>query len=1089
MNSLKDALKSIEDEFNISIVYNSKLIEGKLVSEKSGLQKNSLSLDEKLEKLLSDFDLRHVKAEEDFYIIIRKKSADINHIKSVDQDLSGLSGKGKMNRFESWVSKSLSKIISSDDDDTPGSKGDKHVSGTVLAEENKEPIPGVNVMIKGTGKGTVTDVEGHYDLDIPEQGAVLVFSFLGYGTREIPISNESIVDIVMPLDNKILREVVVVGYGEQSRSTVTGSIASIDAKSIENIPMLGPDQLMQGRAPGVEVRTNSGEPGGGIVVRVRGATSISGSSDPLYVIDGIPVQSNSLSDARILGARPTNPLADINPADIESIEVLKDASATAIYGARAANGVVLITTKRGSGVQDKVKINFDMFHGFQEPWRKLPSVSGPDYERLLNEYSVNNGGVPQFPNPDEAITTNWQDFVWNTGAVNNYNLSFQGGNEKVQFFLSGGKTYQEGILKGQDFDRNSVRANLDFMATSRLKLGTSLMLSQSMRNRVFDGGVIGAVVTAKVYPPNEPLYQPDGSITRLNQYENPYLVIRESDAQMKNTRFLGNLTAKYEFSEALSFQSNMSVDYSNVRERQYFSTALIGGAAREGWGKVAGAEDDNWIFENLLSYRKNFGDHAINGLFGLSYQESILTRQYAEGQRFPSNQFREIASAAVQLSSSDQTSWGIASVFSRVDYQFRNKYLATVNLRRDGSSRFGEANRWGTFPSMALGWRVSEEAFLQGNKTLSDLKIRASYGVTGNQNGIGDFQAMGLWIGGANYVDDPGTRPSQLANPDLRWESTYQLDIGLDMGLFGGKLNVVLDYYDKVTKDLLLAVPIPATTGFQTLVQNYGSIGNRGVEFGVMGDVVRNREFTWNMNFNIARNQNKILNIAAPFNTGNLSIFRIEEGYPLFSFYAHEQLGVDPQTGDPIWTVLDAERNFNPNLDRKVVGDANPTFFGGFTNSLYYKNFDFMFFFQFVYGNRMFNQTRMYQEHGGTTRENFLATQLDRWQQPGDITMVPRMTLQNYASNLRPSRFIEDASFLRLKNISLGYNLPMNIINPIGVSKMRIYVAAQNLWTLTNYTGLDPELSGNMTNPLAQGVDLNTTPQPRLYMAGVNLSF
>jgi len=957
-----------------------------------------------------------------------------------------------------------------------------------IKDEKGSGIPGVSILVKNTTVGTVTDVDGNFSLKIPDDDPVLVISSIGYVTSEVPVGNRSVLDFSLTVDTKQLSELVIIGYGEQSKKTITGSIASVDIKSTENVPAVGSDQLLQGRISGVEVRTNSGEPGSGIVVRVRGTSSITGSSDPLYVVDGIPVQSNSLSDSRILGSRPTNPMADINPADIASIEVLKDASSTAIYGARAANGVVLITTKRGSS-GDKVKISFDAYAGFQKPWKKLASVDGPTYEMLINEASVNNGGQPVYANPDAAITNNWQDYIWNTGTMQNYNLSFQGGNDKVQYFLSGSRTSQEGILKGADFHRNSIRANLDFNATKKLKIGSSLLFSGSDRNRIFDGGVIGAVVTAKVYPPNQPLYQPDGSLTRLNSYENPYLVISEADNKMFNNRFLGNVSAKYEFFDGFSFQTNLSIDYGVVRERQYYSTLLITGAANNGLARASSVEDKNWINENLLSYAASRGNHNFSALAGFSFQESERPRIYAEGKQFPSDQFREISSAAVQLSATENTSSGLSSVFGRFVYDYNRKYMATFTIRRDGSSRFGSDHKWGTFPSVALGWNVSDEAFLADNKTVSALKLRASYGLTGNQNGIGDYQSLDLWAGGENYVDYAGTKPIQLGNPNLKWETTYQLDLGVDVGLFNNKVNLVVDYYDKITRDLLLAVPIPATSGFQTLVQNYGKVGNKGIEIGISADAVKKENFSWNINFNIAGNKNKVLKIAAPFNTGNLQIFRVQEGSPLYSFYMHEQLGVDPQTGSPIWNVLEPDRPFNASLDRKIVGDANPDFFGGLTNTLTYKGFDLMAFLQYSYGNQMFNQTGMYQQHGGTTRENFLATQLGRWQKPGDVTMVPKMTNANYATSLRPSRFIEDASYLRVKNVSVGYNFPRKMIRAARIQNLRVYVAAQNLLTFTKYSGLDPELSGNQTVTLAQGVDLNTTPQPRVFMAGFNVSF
>jgi TonB-linked SusC/RagA family outer membrane protein len=410
-------------------------------------------------------------------------------------------------------------------------------------------------------------------------------------------------------------------------------------------------------------------------------------------------------------------------------------------------------------------------------------------------------------------------------------------------------------------------------------------------------------------------------------------------------------------------------------------------------------------------------------------------------------------------------------------------------MRRDGSSRFGAANRWGTFPSAAIGWRISEEEFFNKGKVLSDLKLRSSYGITGNQNGINDFQSRGLWSGGANYTTTPGTTPSQLGNPDLRWERTAQFNIGVDLAMFNNRVNVSIEYYDKQTTDLLLAVPIPRSSGFNSIVQNFGAMENKGFEFSIAGSPIIKEDFTWDVNFNISQNRNMIKDLAQPIPVYNRDIIRMEEGIPMYSFWMHKQLGVNTETGDPIWATKEEGRPFDPNVDRFIIGDAWPDFFGGLTNTFRYKNFDVMFFFQFSYGNDQLFWSRFFQEHGGTRNTNFLSSQLDRWQQPGDITMVPRMTNQNYAANLRPSRFVEDGSYLRLKNLSIGYTLPQAWVNRLGMSNARIYLSGQNLLTFTNYSGMDPEVNSTAANEQTQGVDFYAVPQPRTFMGGFNITF
>jgi len=990
------------------------------------------------------------------------------------------------------------------------------VTGRVTSADEPGGIPGVNVLVRGTSIGTATDLDGSYSLGVPEGSDFLIVSFLGYLSQEVRIGNRSQINITLQPDLQTLGEVVVVGYGEQDRKTLTSAISSIRGADVANLPITSPDQLLQGRAAGVVVNTESGEPGGGMNIRIRGTTSITGDSDPLYVIDGVPIISNNIA-ATTFG-QPVNPLADLNPADIESLEILKDASATAIYGARAANGVVLITTKRGQ--KGKPTVNISAYGGISEPWRdpnKL-RVDGPTFERLQNEARRNNWSdrygspdalnesgqpfAPPFPNPDQAIDTNWLDEIFQTGSIRSLDASVAGGDDKIKYFVSGNNFAQEGLVRPSYFERNSARLNLDFMVTPRLKIGTSTTYSVNTRDRALNGNAIeGALSTAFFYPSNYPIYNDDGTYYRPF-WENPVAVANETDYLMKTTRLIGSVYADWEITDGLVFRSTWSIDNNLVEEDRYFNTFLAAGAALNGSAQSFVTRSNNWINENVLTYQKSFQQHSLNVLLGNTLQENQFLRTQAFGQGFPSNSFQRIESAAVKNASSTGSSWGIASFFGRVNYGFQNKYLLTVNMRADASSRFGADNRWGYFPSVAGAWRVIEEGFLQRGTTLSDLKIRASYGITGNQGGIGDFQAIGLWggmrgglnlggvgqpVGPASYVDAPGIAPNQLANPNLKWETTAQFNIGVDLGLWQDRLTLTVDYYDKQTKDLLLNVPVPKSLGYSILTQNFGEMENKGVELGINASIIERPGFNWNANFNIARNDNLVKRLAFPFTTFTRDYVRVEEGYPLNSFWVHVQEGVDPQTGDIIWdTMGDAE--FNPNIHRQIFGSAIPRYVGGFTNNINFKNFDFMIFFQFSEGNNTLNYGRFFFEHGGERTTGYSAQQLDRWQQPGDITDVPRMASVNYSADLRPSRHVEDGSFLRLKNTSLGYSLPTELSSRVGVTRARVYVAAQNLLTWTNYTGLDPEVSTSPTN-LVAGVDIAVMPQPRTYTVGLNLTF
>lgn len=968
------------------------------------------------------------------------------------------------------------------------------VSGVVTAASDGLPLPGVVVLVKGTTNGTVTSVDGKYSISVPSQDAVLQFSFVGYSAQEIQVQNKSIIDVKLAEDVKVLGEVVVVGYGEQDRKTLTSSISSVSSRDIQGLPMASPDQMMQGRAAGVQVNSSSGTPGGGMFIRVRGSTSINASSDPLYVVDGIPIVANNQSQVG-LGGQITNPLADLNPADIESMEILKDASATAIYGARAANGVVLITTKRGSS--QKAKVEISSYVGVQSLWRKPDVVNGSTFENLINEARANNGQTPLYANPNNALNTDWMGEIFQDAPMKNFDASVSGGTDRVKYLVSLNQFDQDGITKPSNFKRTSGRVNLDFAASDKINIGTSILVSRNFRNRVRnDNNIYGAIGAAYFLPTNEPVFNQDGTYNKFSIFENPRAAVNEVDIGMLTNRILANIYADYEIMPGLIFRSTWSMDYNNVKEDSYENTFLNTGSATNGSGSSIVTVNDNWIWENVLSYQKKFGaNHTLSSLLGYSAQNSYFENTRASGQQFPSNDFRRIASAAVQTSSSQGSGWGIQGIFGRVNYAYKGKYLTTINVRRDASSRFGEANQAAIFPSVAFGWVVTEEAFMKNQSLISTLKPRFSWGITGNQSGIGDFQSRGLWGGGANYTDFPGTQPNQLSNPDLKWETTTQTNIGFDFGILKDRFVLTFDYYNKQTKDLLLAVPLPSTTGFSSIVQNFGEMENKGFEIGINGSLVNKEDFTWDFGFNISQNRNLIKKLAAPFNVWTRDIIRLEEGVPLSSFWLHDQVRVDPQTGLSIYRTVNGEAavnspDFNAGRDRFIVGNAQPDFFGGLNNTIRFKNFDFNMFWQFTVGNDQLNWVKFFQEHGGTRNTGFVSSQMARWQKSGDITDVPRMVATNYRGDLRPDRFLEDGSYLRLKNITIGYTFPSSISEKVGFSRIRVYGSGQNLLTFTKYTGLDPEVnSGADSGGLAEGIDLYAMPQPRVIMGGLNFTF
>lgn len=993
------------------------------------------------------------------------------------------------------------------------------ISGSVKDSRGME-LGGATVMVKNQPtKGTKTDASGNFTLKVPA-GATIQVTFIGYLTKELTAASPGPYAIVLEEDASQLDEVVVVGYGEQSRRTVTSAITRVDSESLKDLPMPSPDQMLQGRAPGVQVTAASGEPGAGIVVRVRGSTSINASSEPLYVIDGVPIVSQNL--ARTTFGQPTNPLADLNPSDIESMEILKDAAATAIYGARAANGVVLITTKRGK--EGKATISVAAYAGTSRAWKDPNElrVDGPAFERLQNEAAANNwidrygsldaqdpsgnGFAAPYANPGNAINTNWMDPIMQSGGLYNIDASISGGNERIRYLVSANNFDQEGIMKPVMFNRKSFRTNIDFSASDKLKFGTSIFYSNSRRNRIQNGNNINsALANAFFYPSNIPPYNEDGTYNRP-VWESPLAIVNETDYLMNTNRIIGNFFADWKIVDGLVFRTTWSLDNNYINEDNYANTKMVAGAGVGGEATSSVVNDLNWINENLLTYNLNLNDvHHLDFLAGTTFQRNRNSFVTATGQGFPSDSFRKISSAATKNSSGDESEWAIASVFGRINYDFQQKYLVSFNLRYDGSSRFGANNRWGLFPSASLGWVMSDEAFMKSMPSVSLWKWRVSYGVTGNQSGIGNYASLGLWGGqrggyrggggttpgeggAASYGDLAGFNPVQLENPDLKWETTAQFNAGVDLGFFKNRLNISLDYYNKQTRDLLLEVPVPRSTGYSVMLQNYGEMENSGIELGINATAINGERFTWDIGLNMSRNKNMIQKLAAPFNQFSREYIRLEEGYPLYSFYVHEQLGVDPQTGNIIWRTGD-DGVFNVNRDR-FISDKNawPDFQGGLTNTFRYGDFDLSAFFQFSYGNYVFNYNRYFFEHGGERTTGYSAQQLDRWQQPGDVTDIPRMANINYNVNYRPSRHIEDASYLRLKNVSLGYSIPGGVVKRWGLGQIRLYVSGQNVMTFTKYTGLDPEVSVSPSETV-QGVDQGVMPQPRVWMGGINVTF
>jgi TonB-linked SusC/RagA family outer membrane protein len=990
---------------------------------------------------------------------------------------------------------------------------DVPVKGKVT-DTNGQQLPGVSVIVKGSKRGALTRIDGSFELNAPAD-AVLIFTYLGYKPQEIKVGTNVPLNIQLETDDKKLSEVVIVGYGTQERRNLTSSVSTINTAETKNIPVAGFDAQLQGKAAGLQINSNTGVPGDGVFVRVRGTTSINAGNDPLYVVDGVFVNNTSLQTVST-GGRATSPIADINPADIASIEVLKDASATAIYGSRGANGVVIVTTKRGN-YGERTKVNVNVSHGFAKAPELWDLTTGPEHATLINEYWINTGidnpSLNQtFANrpfrpvaeggrglPEEQKTYDRLDELFRTGQLANYDLSMNGGSEKTKFYIGAGYTKQEANIRPVFFERASLKLNVDHKISDRIQVGVSNGITRSNRNqaRAGDGPQGGLLQSALHTPTYLPETNPDGTPARWAGFDNLQVLLNNYDVHTISLRYIGNVYAEAEILRDLKFRTSWSVDYNNYDESEYWNDKTQPGATpTNGLATSSITQNSTWINEQTLSYRKKLGrGHTLGAVVGNTIQQNTLERTFAQGTGFPNNAYKDISSASTRTSGQTWTQGTLASFFSRVDYNYNSKYYLELSFRTDGSSRFGSNHRWGYFPAVGAAWRLKEEQFLKDVTFLSDLKLRASYGVTGNQSGINDFAARGLWTGASGYPDTESggdkaaTAPLQLSNPDLRWEKTKQANLGLDAGFLDGRVSLEVNFYSKKTSDVLLQLPVSSNTGYTTYYSNAGEISNKGYEVSIRSENVKHGDFTWNTSFSISGNVNKVEKLPVPITQYNRDWIRMQQGYSMYSFWMYKQLSVDPKTGNAVFEDVNDDGSITV-ADRQIVGNALPKFFGGINNSFSWKSFDASVQFNFQYGNKVLNLNRFFGEGGGTRDANrvLFASQLKRWQKEGDITDVPRLTkIGNNYTLEQNSRFIENGSFLRLQALTIGYTLPKSLTSRWHVDALRVYFAGNNLWLLTKYTGPDPEANVTATQTV-QGIDLGTPPQSRMLQFGLNVT-
>ena len=1011
------------------------------------------------------------------------------------------------------------------------------VSGKVTDSATDEPLIGATVLVKGSRSGTVTDLNGMYSLSVSTNNDLLVVSYTGYKSQEIIVGAARTLDIRLEASAELINEVVVVGYGTALKRELTGNVAKIKSSDIADMPVTSLDQTIQGKAAGVLVNAGSGKLGQSIRVNVRGQSSVSASNQPLFVVDGIPITTDNLA----LSGGGTNPLADINPQDIESIEILKDASAAAIFGARGANGVVLITTKHGK--EGKSKVQFGMQFGSSKPTRKLEFLNTEQYLKLYRQAAANSDRIDGIDptDPDsytaymesyfesqslgtfgtpQQVSTNWGDLSYQDAPMSQYDLSISGGDKKTQFFVSGQFFDQKGILIGNALNRITGRANLEHQVSSIFKIGLNLNQSRTLNERLsgdrqFDNPV-QMIALAPMTPEKDPatglpVGTPPGDAS-IPVYYNPLINIGNAYYNTTVNRNISTAYGELGLLKNLRFRTELGLDILNQFEEQYYNSKTV-----RNFGAPAGLSNrrytnvNNVNTNNYFNYNQMFGRIHLDATAGMSLQRTQLKRNFVEKQDFPSDAYRQLASAArVTDGSSAQTDFAFLSYFARTNFKIYDRFLFGLSGRIDGSSRFGANNRYGFFPAVSAGWVLSDESFLKNFKALSFLKLRSSWGRTGNADIIAagfansaiidNFPQLGLFSGDAPYGGNPGQRPSQLTNPDLSWETTDQIDIGIDFGFFNDRLTGEVDVYQKNTTGLLLNVNIPATSGFSTQARNVGKLSNRGLEL-VLNSNNFVGTFRWTTSFNFAANRNKINDLDGQIIEGGLdNMSRAVEGEPLGTFFTAEYAGVDPANGDALWykntkladgSIDRATTNKYNQATRIVAGNALPDWIAGVTNTFGYKGLEMSVFFNGQFGNDInFYGVGRYSSANARFEDNQTVDQLNAWTEQNTNTDVPEARLF-FNNGAQPStRFIKNGSFVRLRTATLSYQLPKSLLKHAKIGGLRVFVTGQNLLTFTDYTGWDPEVNADdiVTN-IAQGYDFYTAPQARTFVGGLNVSF
>uniref|UniRef100_UPI0032178F2E SusC/RagA family TonB-linked outer membrane protein n=1 Tax=uncultured Draconibacterium sp. TaxID=1573823 RepID=UPI0032178F2E len=1054
--------------------------------------------------------LDNIEENSEFYFLFNQKLVDVD--RKVDVDIQQKTISEILDQlFEgtnvNYLVKDRQIILTTEKTESESVQKKESVKGKVI-DENGDSLPGVTVLIKGTTNGTVTNFDGEYTLTNVTEGTTLQFSFVGMKSQEIVVSNQTVIDITLVADAIGIEEVVAVGYGTQRKRDVSGAISSIKTEDVKAGNITNAAELIKGRASGVLVRQNSSEPGGGISIRIRGTSSVSSNNEPLYVIDGFPTDLGN----------------QINPADVESIEILKDAAATAIYGARGANGVVLITTKHGK--KGVFNVDYTYNHSIKNLYNPYDLKNAQDIMQFNIQQAKENGTYetnPPYTEDQLKFTgngTDWIKLATRAAATKNHQLSIAGGEEKLRMAINSGFLEDEGILENTSYDRFTSRINLDYKLNDWVDFGSNIYMARSNRN--YQNMGTRSTVDNIMYNLllMSPMSLPEGSDVFGNPGRVPQVLKQLYEPKIEDiaNNFYSSIFGEVDVLKCLTARVQYTYSNNNSKEQQYYPKTTNTGKSVDGLAIINNHKSDKHQFDALLTFQKKFDEiHHVKVLAGTTYSEYIGESNGINGSGFSSDEFSfNNIGAAQKINNVYSNKWKTSknSFFLRAEYLLNDKYVINASLRADGASNFGEGNKWGYFPAVSAAWQIGEEDWMEFTRPLfSSIKLRASYGITGN-DGIGTYLSMAKFGTGNSYLGGSGVQKGMYmvnpANKDLKWEQTAQLNVGVDFSLLKSRIQVNFDYYNKTTTDLLNPIAISTTTsGFATMMGNNGEIENKGFELFIKTNNISHQDFSWSTSLNLSRNKNEVVKLnngearysgMSPQGWYNIEEYSIlKEGFPLSTIYGYQfdgiiQTGEEHPTqpksvpGDPKFVDTNKDGIISA-ADRTVIGDGNPDLVIGLGNDFNYRNFDFSFFFDANVGHELFNVTKMVLEDANRTQNT-----IDRWTLKHPSNSIPRNGYQkNHGvqyGNYVNSRFVEDASFFRLSNVELGYRLPLQ---KIGMNKyiknLRLAVGAQNLFTLTQYSGFNPEVSTNGDSAVAQGLDYSSYPAYKIFHASVKLTF